>query len=162
MYILPFAALSLGIRGTRTFDKPTSSQWFRYLSSLADITLTSSWSIKDFEKRYKTFPETHSGSSYELIVWVIMNHEAETPRSKSNAFRLPQYASQQWKKMISLGKYTIRRCWLMQLAKRNHIHLHRLYQRKVEIERVVKSNQRLMQNQRNLILRMICLPNLWR
>ncbi len=43
---------------------------------------------------------------HELIVWVIMNHEVED--SKTNAYKVPPYASQQWQKMISLGKYTIK------------------------------------------------------
>ncbi len=40
------------------------------------LDLTSSWSIKDIEKRYKTFPENHTGATMRLLVWVIMNHEA--------------------------------------------------------------------------------------
>ncbi len=38
----------------------------RYVKEKAWLNLTSSWSIKDLERNYKTFPETRSGSSYEL------------------------------------------------------------------------------------------------
>ncbi len=57
------------------------------------LDLTSSWSIKDIEKRFKTFLENHTGSTMRLVIQVIINHEAEEPRSKTNAFRVPPYAS---------------------------------------------------------------------
>ncbi len=37
-----------------------------------------------------------------------MDLEAEDPRCKANAFRVPLYASQYWQKMYDLGTYTIK------------------------------------------------------
>ncbi len=43
----------------------------------------SSWSMKDIERNFKTFPESHAGSHPTLIVWVIMDTKAEDPRTKT-------------------------------------------------------------------------------
>ncbi len=56
--------------------------------------LTSSWSIKNIEKRFKTFPESHTGATMKVLVWIIMDHEAEDPRGKTNVFRVPPYSTQ--------------------------------------------------------------------
>ncbi len=80
----------------------------RYVKGNAWLDLTSSWSIKDLEKNYKTFPDAHSASSYELFVWVIMDTAAEDPRTKANAFRVPSYYSQNWQIMRGLGVFTIK------------------------------------------------------
>ncbi len=72
------------------------------------LDLTSSWSIKDLERSYKTFPESRCGNSYDLVVWVIMDTDAEDPRTKANVFRVLVYASQDLDKMISLGTQTIK------------------------------------------------------
>ncbi len=77
-----------------------------YVKENAWLNLTSSWSIKDLERNYNTFPETHSGSLYDLHVWVIMETAAEDPGTKANAFRVPQYDS--WQKMLDLGTFTIK------------------------------------------------------
>ncbi len=78
-----------------------------YVKENAWLDLTSSWSIKDIERRFKSLPE-HIASSFELLVWMIMDRSAEDPRSKNNAFRVPLYASADWHIMLSLGKYTIK------------------------------------------------------
>ncbi len=49
----------------------------RYVAENAWLDLTSSWSIKDLERSFKTFLESRCGLTYELIVWVIMNTDAE-------------------------------------------------------------------------------------
>ncbi len=64
-----------------------------YVKENAWLDLTSSWSIKDLEQNFKTFPEIRCGTSYELIIWVIMNTEAEDPRTKTNTFRVTVYDS---------------------------------------------------------------------
>ncbi len=79
-----------------------------YVKENAWLNLTSSWSIKRIKRRFKTLPERHIGSSFELLVWMIMDHNAEDPRSKNNAFRVPPYASADWHIMLSHGKYTIK------------------------------------------------------
>ncbi len=80
----------------------------RYVKENAWLDLTSSWSIKDLEMNYKTFPEACSASSYELFVWVIIDTAAEHPRTKANVFRLPQYNSPNWQIMRGLGVFTIK------------------------------------------------------
>ncbi len=80
----------------------------RYVKENAWLDLTSSWSIKDLEMNYKTFPEARSASSLELFVWVIMDTAAEDPRTKANAFRVPPYNSKNWQIMIDLGVFTIK------------------------------------------------------
>ncbi len=72
------------------------------------LDLTSSWSIKDLERSYKTFLEICCGSTYDLFVWVIMNATEDDPRTKANAFRVPLYESQDWDTMLSVGTYTIK------------------------------------------------------
>ncbi len=79
-----------------------------YVTENAWLDLTSSWSIKDLERSYKTFPESHCGSSYKFYVWVIMDTDAEDPRTNVNIFRVPMHASQDWEKMINLGTQTIK------------------------------------------------------
>ncbi len=79
-----------------------------YMKETTWLNLTSSWSIKDIEKRHKTFPETHVGGITKLLVWVIMDLHAEDPRSKNNVSRVPVYLSPEWKKMIDLDTYTIK------------------------------------------------------
>ncbi len=74
-----------------------------YLKENAWLDLTSSWSINDIERRFKTLPERHIGSSFELLVWII-DHSVEDP----NVFRVPLYASADWHIMLSHGKYTIK------------------------------------------------------
>ncbi len=53
-----------------------------YVNENAWLDLTSFWLIKDLERSYKTFPETCSGSSYKLIIWVIMNTVTEDQKIK--------------------------------------------------------------------------------
>ncbi len=48
-----------------------------YVSENAWLDLTSSWSTKDLERNFKTFPESRAGSHPTLIVWVIMDTKAE-------------------------------------------------------------------------------------
>ncbi len=55
-----------------------------YVSENARLYLTSSWSIEDLERNFKTFPESRAGSHPTLIVWVIMDTKAEDPRTKNN------------------------------------------------------------------------------
>ncbi len=50
-----------------------------YVSENAWLDLTSSWSIKDLERNFKTFPENHFGVHPTLFVWVIMDTKAEDP-----------------------------------------------------------------------------------
>ncbi len=64
------------------------------LANNSYVTENASWSIKDLERSYKTFPESCCGTSYKLIVWVIMDTDAEDPRTKANNFSVPVYASQ--------------------------------------------------------------------
>ncbi len=65
-----------------------------YVTENAWLDLTSSWSIKDLERSYKTFRESCCGSMYKLIVWVIMDTDPEDPRTKTNNFKVPMYVSQ--------------------------------------------------------------------
>ncbi len=46
-----------------------------YVKEHAWLDLTSSWSIKDIEKKFKTFPESHTGATMRLLVWVIMKQK---------------------------------------------------------------------------------------
>ncbi len=79
-----------------------------YVKENAWLDLTSSWSIKDLERNYKTFPEVRRGSTYYLLVWIIMNMMAEDPRTKANAFRVPPYDSKEWDTMLSVDIFTIK------------------------------------------------------
>ncbi len=79
-----------------------------YVPENAWLDLTSSWSIKDLERSYKTFPKSRCGNLYDLFIWVIMDTDAEDPRTKTNVFRVLVYASQDWNKMISLCTQTIK------------------------------------------------------
>ncbi len=79
-----------------------------YVKENAWLDPTSSWSIKDVERRFKTLPERHTGSSFELLFWMIIYHTAEDPRSKNNAFRVPPYVSPEWHIMLNRDKYTIK------------------------------------------------------
>ncbi len=74
-----------------------------YVEENAWLDLTSS-SIKDIERKYKTYPE--AGPKH--LVSVIMDLQAEDPRGKNNDFRVPMYTSSAWKKMISLGVHIIK------------------------------------------------------
>ncbi len=65
-----------------------------YVSENAWFDLTSSWLIKDLERNFKTFPESHGGSHHTLIVRVIMDTKAEDLRTKNNIFRIPVYDSE--------------------------------------------------------------------
>ncbi len=69
-----------------------------YVPENSWLDLASSWSIKDLERSYKTFPESRCGNSYYLFLCVIMDTDAEDPRTKANVFRVPVYASQDWTK----------------------------------------------------------------
>ncbi len=42
-----------------------------YINENAWLDLTSSWSIKDIEKRYKTFPENHTGATMRQRISVL-------------------------------------------------------------------------------------------
>ncbi len=78
-----------------------------YINDNAWLDLTSSWSIKDIKKKFKTFPEVrYTSSASILLVWVIMELQAEDPRGKNNAFRITVYSSPEWTKMVSLGTFT--------------------------------------------------------
>ncbi len=90
-----------------------------YVSENAWLDLTSSWSIKDLERNFKTFPESHAGSHHTLIVWVIMDMKAEDPRTKSNVFRVPFYDSEVWATMKSLNADTIKGMNIVLAAKVN-------------------------------------------
>ncbi len=79
-----------------------------YVSEIAWLDLTSSWSIKDLERNFKTFPESRTGSQPTLIMWVIMDRKAEDPRTKNNSFRVPVYDSEEWATMKSLGTNNIK------------------------------------------------------
>ncbi len=70
-----------------------------YVSENAWLDLTSSWSIKDLERNFKTCPESRSGCHHTLIVWVIMDTKAEDPRMKNHVFRVPVYDSEEWATM---------------------------------------------------------------
>ncbi len=57
-----------------------------YVKENTWLNLTSSWCIKDIEKRHKTFPESHVPESHvaglpKHFLWVIMDLHAEDPRS---------------------------------------------------------------------------------
>ncbi len=78
-----------------------------YVSENAWLDLTS-WSIKDLERNFKTFPESRAGSHPTLIVWVIMDTKAEDPRTHKNVFRVPVYDSKEWATMKSLDTNTIK------------------------------------------------------
>ncbi len=88
-----------------------------YVSENAWLGLTSSWSIKDLERNFKTFPESHDGSHHTLIVWVIMDKKAEDPRTKNNIFRVPVYDSEEWATMKSLDANTIKEINIALIAK---------------------------------------------
>ncbi len=60
-----------------------------------------------FESLYPALTNM-SSSSFEQLIWMIMDHTAEYHRSKNNAFRVPPYASPEWYIMLSRGKYTIK------------------------------------------------------
>ncbi len=79
-----------------------------YVAENAWLDLTSSWSIKDLERSFKTFLDSHCGLTYKLIVWVIMNTDSEDPRTTANIFRVSVFGSQEWATMISLGTHTIK------------------------------------------------------
>ncbi len=79
-----------------------------YVSENAWLDLTSSWSIKDLERNFKTFTESRAGSHPTLIVWVIMDMKAEDPRMSKNVFRVPVYDSEEWATMKSLHTNTIK------------------------------------------------------
>ncbi len=81
-----------------------------YMKENTWLDLTSSWSIKDIEKRFKTFPETHIGLITIPIVCVIMDLHAEDPKSKNNASRVPVYSSLEWKKYINYQGHVEQRC----------------------------------------------------
>ncbi len=75
-----------------------------YVKENTWLDLTSSWSIKDIEKRYKTFPEvSYIGSGARLLVWVIRNLKAEDLRGKNN---VPVYLSSEWRRMIKWCIFT--------------------------------------------------------
>ncbi len=78
------------------------------VSENAWLDLTSSWSIKDLERNFKTFPESRAGLHPTLIVWVIMNTKAEDLRMKNNVFRVPVYDSEELATMKSLDTNTIK------------------------------------------------------
>ncbi len=79
-----------------------------YVSENAWLDLTYSWSIKDLERTFKTFPESRAGSHPTLIMWVIMDTKAEDPRTSKNVFRVPVYNSEEWATMKSLDTNTIK------------------------------------------------------
>ncbi len=60
-----------------------------YVSENAWLDLTSSWSIKDLERNFKTFLENRAGSHPTLIMWVIIDTKAEDLRTKNNVFQSP-------------------------------------------------------------------------
>ncbi len=65
-----------------------------YVKENAWLDLTSSWSIKDLKRSYKTFLEICHGTTYELLVWVIMDTKAEDPRMK--ALKRVEYHVVRW------------------------------------------------------------------
>ncbi len=71
-------------------DAVTKKQASNSSVSNAWLDLTSSWSIKDLEGNFKTFPESRAGSHPTLIVWVIMDTKAENPRT-SKTFSESQF-----------------------------------------------------------------------
>ncbi len=79
-----------------------------YVKENTWLDLTSSWSIKDLDRSYKTFPEVRHGTMYDLLVCVIMDTTEEDPRKKANAFRVPPYDSKEWDTMLSIGTHTIK------------------------------------------------------
>ncbi len=79
-----------------------------YVKENACLDLTSSWSIKDLERSYKTFPEVLRGTTYDLLVWVIMDTMTKDPRTNANAFRVLPYVSKEWDTMLSVGTHTIK------------------------------------------------------
>ncbi len=79
-----------------------------YVSENAWLDITSSWSIKDLERNFKTFLESRAVPHPILIVWVIMDTKAEHPRMENNVFRIPVYDSEDWATMTSLDTNTIK------------------------------------------------------
>ncbi len=79
-----------------------------YVPENAWLDLTSSWSIKDLGRSYKTFPESHYGTSYDVFIWVIIDTDAKDTRTKANIFRVLVYACQDWDQMINLGTQTFK------------------------------------------------------
>ncbi len=90
-----------------------------YISGNAWLDLTSSWSIKDLERNFKTFPERRAGSHHTLTVWVIMDTKAEYQRTKNNVFRVPVYDSEEWATMKSLNAATTKGMNIALMAKVN-------------------------------------------
>ncbi len=90
-----------------------------YVSENAWLHLTSSWSIKDLERNFKTFPDSHVGSNHTLFVWVMMDMKAEDPRMKNNVFRVPVYGSEELATMNSLDANTIKEMNIALAAKVN-------------------------------------------
>ncbi len=106
-----------------------------YVSENAWLDLTSSWSIKNLNRNFKTFPESRAGSHPTLIVWVIMDTKAEDPSTKNNVFRVPVYDSEDWATMKSLYTNTIKEMHIALAPKEKT-----LRQRKVELRGLVASS----------------------
>ncbi len=64
----------------------------RYVEENAWLEWTSSWSIKYIHKDYKL---TQTGSTALPYIWVIMDHHAKYPRSKTNTFQVTRYSSEE-------------------------------------------------------------------
>ncbi len=90
-----------------------------YVSENAWLDLTSSWSIKDLERNFKTLPENRVGLHPTLFVWVIMDTKADDPRTKNKVFRVPVYDSEEWATMKSLDTNTIKEMNIALAAKAN-------------------------------------------
>ncbi len=116
-----------------------------YMKENAWLDLTSSWSIKHIEKRYKTFPENHTGATMRLLVWVIMDHKAEDPRGKSNTFRVPPYVALDCQKIISLGAYTSKEMYINDATRGEDSQPSKPIVTSVQVgnKRIVRPNQRL-------------------
>ncbi len=83
-----------------------------YMQENAWLDMTSFWSIKDIERRAKTFPVmAHKDKAVpaQLLEWIIMDVKRDDPHVKSNKVRVPIYDSLEWKFMIDLDCYTIKK-----------------------------------------------------
>ncbi len=84
--------------------------------------MTLFWSLKDIEKKSKTFSEVlykDNAITAKLLTWVIMDVWGEDRCGKSNSFRVPSYDSLTWMKIISLGAYIIKEMALKESAATN-------------------------------------------
>ncbi len=104
-----------------------------YVSENAWLDLTSSWSFKDLDRTFKTFPENRVGVHPTLFVWVIMDKNAEDPRTKKNVFRITVYDSEEWASMKSLDTNTIKEIIIALVVKAK---------RKVQTAKAKKSRNR--------------------